>query len=166
MRLQIQNKSKQTPAYRAGFDSDSTANLKKKIAEGEDDILEPIFTGVDSPQNTSKQTSETPGKPKEHVVRKTPTVIQVEKPKRIVKRVGTPSIKMALKGEFKGEEKQLSAKEQHKMYSKADETEVFTEEQLIEKWRAYFEIFIISHELGWSHASEMFEIMLRSHTVQ
>lgn len=44
---------------------------------------------------------------------------------------------MALKGKFRGDEKQLSAKEQHEMYSKADEMEPFTEEQLKEKWNAF-----------------------------
>jgi hypothetical protein len=51
--------------------------------------------------------------------------------------MGTPSIKMGLKGEFGGEEKQLSAKEQHQMYSKADEMEAFNEEQLKEKWTEF-----------------------------
>jgi hypothetical protein len=51
--------------------------------------------------------------------------------------MGTPSIKMGLKGEFGGEEKQLSAKEQHQMYSKADEMEPFNEEQLKEKWKEF-----------------------------
>lgn len=68
---------------------------------------------------------------------KTPTVQLTSRPRRIVKKVGTPSIKMALKGEFQGEEKKLSAKEQHELYSKADEIEPFTEEQLIEKWKAF-----------------------------
>ena len=44
---------------------------------------------------------------------------------------------MALKGEFKGEDKQLSAKEQHELYSKADEMEPFTLEELTEKWNAF-----------------------------
>lgn len=44
---------------------------------------------------------------------------------------------MALKGKFEGDEKQLSAKEQHAMFSKADELEPFTEEQLIEKWKEF-----------------------------
>jgi hypothetical protein len=61
--------------------------------------------------------------------------------KQIVKRsghqMGTPSIKMGLKGDFGVEEKQLSAKEQHQMYSKADEIEPFNEEQLKEKWTEF-----------------------------
>ncbi|MCY1720060.1 hypothetical protein OU798_06885 [Prolixibacteraceae bacterium Z1-6] len=44
---------------------------------------------------------------------------------------------MALKGEFKEDEKQLSAIEQHKIFSQADEIEPFTEDQLIEKWKEY-----------------------------
>ncbi|MCE4564879.1 hypothetical protein INQ51_11220 [Maribellus sp. CM-23] len=59
---------------------------------------------------------------------------------RIVKRrnggLSTPSIKRALKGEF-DDEKQISAKEQHELYSKAGETNPFTEEQLKEKWDAF-----------------------------
>jgi hypothetical protein len=41
-----------------------------------------------------------------------------------------------LKGEFE-DKKQISAKEQHEIYSKAGETEPFTEEQLKEKWEAF-----------------------------
>ncbi len=63
--------------------------------------------------------------------------MQEAKPKRIVKKVGTPSIKMALKGQFADDKQQLSAIEQHKMFSKADETEFFTEEELKEKWNAF-----------------------------
>ncbi len=76
-------------------------------------------------------------KSKEQVVPKTPKIEPVARPKRIVRKVGTPSVKMALKGEFKGDEQQLSAKEQHEMFSKADENEPFTEEQLIEKWKEF-----------------------------
>lgn len=50
--------------------------------------------------------------------------------------MGTPSIKRALKGDF-DDHKQISAKEQHELYSKAGETEPFTEEQLKEKWTAF-----------------------------
>lgn len=67
----------------------------------------------------------------------TPATSPVAKPKRIVRKVGTTSIKMALEGKFKGDEKQLSAKEQHELYSKADEVEPFTEDQLKEKWNAF-----------------------------
>jgi len=48
----------------------------------------------------------------------------------------TPSIKKALRGEFE-DEKKLSAKEQHEIYSKADEEETFTQEQLAEKWNQF-----------------------------
>lgn len=39
--------------------------------------------------------------------------------------------------EGKFEEKQLSAKEQHEIYSKVDETEEFTQEQFKLKWDSY-----------------------------
>lgn len=52
------------------------------------------------------------------------------------KGMSTPSIKRALKGEFK-DEKKISAKEQHEMYSKEGELEDFTEEQLSGKWNAF-----------------------------
>ena len=51
--------------------------------------------------------------------------------------MGTPSIKRALRGEFNDEEKKISAKEQFAMFSKADEEEPFTLEELMEKWNAY-----------------------------
>lgn len=61
--------------------------------------------------------------------------------KRLVKRtsrgLGTTSIKKALKGEFEDDKKQLSAKEQFKLYRKDDENEPFTAEQLEEKWKAF-----------------------------
>jgi hypothetical protein len=71
------------------------------------------------------------------VVADNPSTKPVAKPKRIVRKIATPSIKMALKGEFKGDKKLLSAKEQHQLYSKADEVEPFTKEQLEEKWQAF-----------------------------
>jgi len=52
-------------------------------------------------------------------------------------RMNTPSIKKALNGEFEEEEKKLSSKEQHEVYSKAGEAEPFTEEQLVEKWNIF-----------------------------
>jgi hypothetical protein len=42
-----------------------------------------------------------------------------------------------LKGDFDDDKKQLSAKEQFNLYSKADETEPFTAAQLEEKWKAF-----------------------------
>lgn len=99
-------------------------------------MLEPIFSGKDI--KGSQQSSASAQSTKSKVsVPETPTPVQAARPKRIVKKVGTPSIKMALKGEFKGDEKKLSAKEQHEIYSRAEETEPFSEEQLIEKWKAF-----------------------------
>ncbi len=42
-----------------------------------------------------------------------------------------------MKGDFDDDKKQLSAKEQFKLYSKDDEAEPFTAEQLEEKWKAF-----------------------------
>ena len=47
--------------------------------------------------------------------------------------MSTPSIKRALRGEFE-DEKQISAKEQHQLYSKEGEVEPFDEDALKEKW--------------------------------
>lgn len=55
--------------------------------------------------------------------------------KRISRDIRGPSIKDALAGKF--EEEEISAKEQHEMYSRADETEDFTEDQLKIKWEMY-----------------------------
>ena len=49
--------------------------------------------------------------------------------------LSTPSIKNALEGKF--EENQISAKEQHQIFSKEDEKESFTIEQLKVKWDAF-----------------------------
>jgi len=48
----------------------------------------------------------------------------------------TPSIKKALLGEFE-DEKKLSAKQQHEIFSGEGEEEPFTQEQLNEKWNAF-----------------------------
>ncbi|HKJ79857.1 MAG TPA: hypothetical protein VKA10_09990 [Prolixibacteraceae bacterium] len=55
--------------------------------------------------------------------------------KRLSKRVAGPSIKDALAGKFK--EDKLSASEQHQIYTKADELEEFTAEQLKQKWEEF-----------------------------
>ena len=57
--------------------------------------------------------------------------------KRITRDIRGPSIKDALAGKF--EEEKLSAKEQHEIYSRADETEEFTKERLKEKWEYFVE---------------------------
>jgi hypothetical protein len=49
--------------------------------------------------------------------------------------MSSPSIKDALDGKL--EDKQLTAKEQHQMYSKNDEKEVFTNEELKLKWEVF-----------------------------
>ena len=55
----------------------------------------------------------------------------------MAKNMGTPSIKAALQGKFGNEEKQISAVEQHKMHTKADEFEPFTEKELEVKWKEF-----------------------------
>jgi len=55
--------------------------------------------------------------------------------RRTVNNIGTPSIKDALEGKF--DEKRLSAKEQHQIFSKEDEKEEFTLEELKEKWDTF-----------------------------
>lgn len=52
--------------------------------------------------------------------------------------MSTPSIKKALRGEFE-DETQISAKEQHELYSKEGETEPFGEEALNEKWNVFLQ---------------------------
>lgn len=55
--------------------------------------------------------------------------------RRTVNNIGTPSIKNALEGKF--DEKRLSAKEQHQIFSREDEKEEFTKEELKLKWDAF-----------------------------
>ena len=52
--------------------------------------------------------------------------------------MSTPSIKRALRGEFK-DEKAISAKEQHELYSKEGEVEPFDDEALKEKWDIFLQ---------------------------
>lgn len=60
--------------------------------------------------------------------------------KRVVKKsidsIKTPSIKDALKGKYNQKE-ELSAKEQHQLYSTKDETEEFTAGELKKKWEQF-----------------------------
>jgi hypothetical protein len=60
-------------------------------------------------------------------------------PRKIAKRtsrnLGVPSIKEALQGRFA--EDQISAKEQHQIYNRADEEDDFTKEELQEKWEQF-----------------------------
>lgn len=100
--------------------------------------MEPIFSGQNiseekllekkvvstTPKDSNPSTTPIPERPKRN-------------PKRTLRDYSTPSIKEALAGKFKNEEKQLSAKEQFQMYSKADETENFTTEELELKWKEY-----------------------------
>jgi len=55
--------------------------------------------------------------------------------RRTISNISTPSIKNALEGKL--DENQLSAKEQHQIYSKDDEKENFTPEELKVKWDAF-----------------------------
>jgi len=55
--------------------------------------------------------------------------------RRTLHNINTPSIKNALEGKF--EENQLSAKEQHQIYSKVDEKEEFTIDDLKLKWDTF-----------------------------
>lgn len=63
------------------------------------------------------------------------------RPKRVVKRTlkdySTPSIKDALQGKFKNDDKQFSAKQQFEMHTKADEFEEFTIKDLEIKWKEF-----------------------------
>lgn len=55
--------------------------------------------------------------------------------KRISRDLGEPSIKDALLGKFK--EEKISAKEQHQIYTRADENEEFTPDDLKLKWEQF-----------------------------
>ncbi len=55
--------------------------------------------------------------------------------RRTISNISTPSIKSALEGKL--DENKLSAIEQHQIYSKADEKEDFTADELKLKWEAF-----------------------------
>ena len=61
--------------------------------------------------------------------------VQEKAVKRLSQRVTGPSIKDALAGKFK--EENISAKEQHEIYTKADEKEDFSQEDLAKKWNQF-----------------------------
>lgn len=92
-------------------------------------MLAPIFTEIKSETEEPKNEQKSPSVNR-------PEPAKSSQPKRIAKRsakdLGTPSIKDALKGKFNDDN--LSAKEQHEIYSKQDEKEDFTAEQFKEKW--------------------------------
>lgn len=98
-----------------------------------------MFTG-----QGEKETEE-PAKPAQKITpsKTAEKELQVKEPEPIQRRKhtrngagSTPSIRKALLGEFE-DDKKLSAKEQHEIYSKADEEEVFTQEQLGLKWNEF-----------------------------
>ncbi len=72
-----------------------------------------------------------------------PKVEQKSRVKRIVKKTvgdySTPSIKDALKGKFKNEKQEISAKEQFKMHTRAEEKEPFNIKDLEIKWKLFLE---------------------------
>jgi flagellar motility protein MotE (MotC chaperone) len=67
--------------------------------------------------------------------------LEPQKPKRIAKRVPkgiySPSIKDALQGKFENETEEISAIEQHKLHTKAEEVEDFTADDLAAKWKEF-----------------------------
>jgi hypothetical protein len=89
------------------------------------DILEPIFSQVQSSASTEKT------KTNRTVTEKLPPV--KNKNRRLSSDISEPTIKDALAGKFSGDET-ISAKEQHEIYSRADEREDFTREQMKLKW--------------------------------
>lgn len=88
-------------------------------------MLEPVFST--SKTTTEQKNSSLPKSAQEPPARK--------KLKRLQRGKRGPSIKDALEGKM-GEEK-ISAKEQHEIYSRADELEPFTPEQLKQKWERF-----------------------------
>jgi hypothetical protein len=70
-----------------------------------------------------------------------PVRSEPEKPKRIAKRtpkgIHTPSIKDALQGKFEGDKEAISAIEQHKLHTKAEEVKEFTADDLAVKWKEF-----------------------------
>jgi len=90
----------------------------------EKSVVKPATTPKVQPVSTPS----TPESKKEEV-----KPVERRTPKRHSKSMSTPSIKRALRGEFK-DEKVISAKEQHELYSKEGEVEPFNEEALKEKW--------------------------------
>ncbi len=56
--------------------------------------------------------------------------------KRTAKNIQTPSIKEALAGRYNANQ-EISAKEQHQLYSASDETYEFSTEDLKEKWESF-----------------------------
>ncbi len=101
---------------------------KKKIADEPEDLLQPIF----SVPSAGAEKKPAPA-PKKEVTEK------VSEPARAVRRLPeqekAPSIKDALSG--KVNEKQLTSKEQHEIYTNFTEAQEFSAEELKAKWEEY-----------------------------
>lgn len=128
VRYAIQAQPEQTPADWTGTGADSSTDIKKKIVDENenDDILEPIFSEVKP--GPEKAQSKQPASENTPPVKK--------KIRRLSSDISGPSIKDALAGKFNSDEN-ISAKEQHEIYSRADEKEEFTKEQMKVKWEQF-----------------------------
>ncbi len=101
-----------------------------------DDILEPIFSSL----NIVREITSERVKPEPQWQSKQDKTSKSTEHKRIVKKtaknIQTPSIKEALAGRYYANQ-EISAKEQHQLYSASDETNEFSTEDLKEKWELF-----------------------------
>ncbi len=103
-------------------------------------MLEPIFSAIKEPAPKASPQKQTPTEkpsPSPNREAKTPNVSKGQR-KKVSSRFSSPSVMDALNGKLPGE-KQLSAKEQHALYTNTEEEEPFTQEQLNEKWKEFLE---------------------------
>lgn len=99
-------------------------------------MLKPIFSVQDvaAENSVTKESTPTSEASKAPESSKNPPVRKIAKAS--AGNFSTPSVKDALMGRYKNGS-QLSAKEQHKMYSNVDQKELFTAEELKTKWEAF-----------------------------
>ncbi len=101
-------------------------------------MLEPIFSTIKEPAPKASPQKQTPTeKPNPSGEAKAPNVNRVQR-KKVSSRFSSPSVTDALNGKLPGE-KQLSAKEQHALYTNTEEAEPFTQEQLNKKWKEFLD---------------------------
>jgi hypothetical protein len=137
VRYAVQAEHEQTFVGRTHTDQDSTADLKKKIVDPADSVkfLEPIFNTLASVNESqviyTPKSAPVPSRPVEPA--EPQEVRKITKQK--LEHISTPSIKDALQGKFKDD--QLSAKQLHEVFTREEEKELFTFEQLTQKWDAF-----------------------------
>ncbi len=101
-----------------------------------DDILEPIFSSLNIVRERTSERVKSEPKLQSMQDKTSKSTENKRIVKRTAKNIQTPSIKEALAGRYNANQ-EISAKEQHQLYSASDETYEFSTEDLKEKWESF-----------------------------